>query len=170
MALTLEDGTGVEGAEAYESISVAGAWLQLRGMNTFAGKTESEREIHLRLATSFAEDHLRQFLGGSIPLLPDQGLLFPRQCCYRNDGRILDTDEIPRELLEAIRLLAEDSANGKLGVTAATGLRPGIVSVSEDGDSVTFGTGGDRPRLSTINPAAASRLAMLWRSQGPWEA
>lgn len=168
MAITIEDGTGVEDAEAYEAVSVVSAWLVLRGMNAYSALTTGQKESHLRLATSYAENYLRANIGG-IPTDDEQGLLFPRQGCYRNDGRILDLDEIPKELKEGIRLLAEDSANGKLGVTAATGLRSGIVSVSEDGDSVTFGEGGSRPSIHTINAAAAAKLDMLWRTRGPWE-
>lgn len=168
MAIVIEDGTGVEGAEAYDATSVVAAWLVLRGLTAFSALGSDDREVKLRVATEYAEDYVRGHLGG-YPTTTTQGLQFPRSGCYLRDGRMLENDDIPRELKEAIRLLCEDAANGRLGVTAATGMRTGIVSVSEDGDSVTFAQGGQRPGLASVNAGAARKLDMLVRGRSPWE-
>lgn len=115
----VEDGTGLSTAIVYEAVAPAVTWLDRRGY-TALGLLASDalKEKAMIMATAAAEKALRPRFGGQ-PIKVAQSLLFPARGAYRQDYRLIDEDEVPIRYLEAIRLLANSSAQGKLMVNGA---------------------------------------------------
>lgn len=75
MALIVETGAGVQGAEAYASVAFVDAFWAARGGSVpWAGATEGEKEAALRLVTDWLDIH---YLSGNEPYVYGQGLAFP---------------------------------------------------------------------------------------------
>lgn len=107
MALTVEDGTGIEGADAYVEISDVDDYADAYGKTAWAG-SNSEKEIHIRRATQFI-DNKYPFVG--TPLTAAQGLLFPMQSLIVRGYEITG---LPRQLLDAVCELATISVGTDL--------------------------------------------------------
>ena len=115
----VEDGTGLSTAIVYEAVAPAATWLDRRGYTALGLlATDLLKEKAMILATAAAEKALRPKFGGQ-PIQAAQSLLFPARGAYRQDYRLIDEDDLPIRYLEAIRLLADKSAQGKLMVNGS---------------------------------------------------
>ena len=134
MAFTVEDGSGVEGANAYETIAEVTAYLTDRGRaaeNGWSTASASTQQAAIVKATDYAEKRFGPRFVGE-PASDTQGLSFPREGGF--DSRLLRhiaDDEIPKALKQAIAeysvrsldatLLPDPagSASGHVGVVPA---------------------------------------------------
>lgn len=96
MALTVEDGTMVSGANSYVSDAEYVAYAAARGKTI--GSDEATREIELIKAMDFIESHRDKFKG--IKRTQDQALQWPRYN-VAIDGYTIENDVIPDELKNA---------------------------------------------------------------------
>lgn len=96
----VEDGTGVEGADSYIDTDYADAYHAARGHTawTDAAVTTAQKEAAIIRAT----DHIDRMFGSlfrGLKVLPTQGLAWPRNGAYDDDGWPLD--EVPTLLKKA---------------------------------------------------------------------
>ena len=106
MALVIEDGTGVVGANSYLTVAELRAYANLRGLTLPIG--DSEVEVLLVKATDYLE--LKAYIGDRAS--DDQGLSWPRTSV--TDPYWKYTDTIPTCLKTAQSLLAVEVQNGDL--------------------------------------------------------
>jgi hypothetical protein len=104
MALIVEDGTIVTGANSYVSVANARTWATLRGQ-TFTG-ADSVVEARLVNAMDVLEGYRDRWKGAKTD--EDQSLQWPRADVWI-DGVEFPDDEIPSELVAAQIQLAYDS-------------------------------------------------------------
>jgi len=102
MALTVEDGTGVTGADAYISLADAEALYLDRNGEAWSG-TDALKEAAIRRATSFV-DSLR-FVGSPVGKRT-QALQWPREDATDRNGFDIPEDEVPDEVETATGILA----------------------------------------------------------------
>ncbi len=76
--LTIEDGTGIEGANSYVSVSYADNYFALRGVEAWADLDLVAKEIALVKGTDYADTRFASRLQ-SAPLVANQSLLFPKR-------------------------------------------------------------------------------------------
>lgn len=96
MALILEDGSQVTGANSYVTDAEYTTYAALRGLTV--GVDEPTREIELIKAMDFIESHRRTFKG--IKVSKDQPLQWPRAAVWV-DSFPVNATEIPDELKSA---------------------------------------------------------------------
>lgn len=104
MALIIEDGTGVVGANSYIDAATARAYADARGLTLPAADAEVERL--LVKAMDFIESFRGEFQG--IKTSVDQALQWPRRGALL-DGYPIDEDAIPTVLASAQAQLAADA-------------------------------------------------------------
>lgn len=102
MALTVEDGSGVTGADAYISLADAEALYLSRNGTAWSG-TDTLKEAAIRRATSFV-DSLR-FVGSPVGKRA-QALQWPREDATDRNGFDIAEDELPEEVETATGILA----------------------------------------------------------------
>lgn len=162
MTLIVEDGTGLETAEAYASAAEADDYFSMRGDTVWSALGPSVKEQHLRLATDYIESlYLGDWQGERVSQV--QRLAWPRYGVVR-DGYVLDAAPLPRELKEACFESAVASASGTLVTNAVEAGSSGLVEEEE----VRIGTlltrtkyVGGRSAFARQFPATASRLDAL---------
>lgn len=155
----IEDGTGKPTAVVYEDLATVAAWLTLRGLTVFAGKAEADQIAALVRATSAAEDEVRLRLRGTA-ITDDQGLLFPASGAYSAAGDLFAEDARPRTYLEGIRLLAEESAAGRLVLTAPA--PAGIKEERSRQGAIVYGDGaGGVSALAAHHPEAHKKIVSV---------
>jgi hypothetical protein len=121
MALILEDGTGVTGANSYASLVEALAYHADHGNLTWATSTDPLRTAAL-IRGSAAIDGIFGGRWQGTRMLEDQGLDWPRVGAYDRDGFYLD------DLPDAVKNMAMEAAiveldnPGALSQKATTGL------------------------------------------------
>src|SRR3990167_3609675 len=128
MALIVEDGSQVAGAESYESVAGATAYHLARGNSTWALLTTGQSEEALRRATDYMEQMYRaRWKGWRVS--STQVLCWPRAGVEIPDkpyGTLVATDEIPQAVKDACSEyalkagaadLAPDLTRGKAAVT-----------------------------------------------------
>ena len=86
MAIIVEDGTGVVGANAYTTTSFVDSYFSDRGISTWVGTTQ-QKEYAIIKATDYIETiYSNKFMGNKeFPSNP-QGLSFPRVNIYDKNG------------------------------------------------------------------------------------
>lgn len=102
MAIVVEDGTGVAGANSYISLADANAHL-------------AERAISVTLTDAqllVAMDVLEAMNYDGYKVDPAQALQWPRYATYNRDGHINDSISIPAELPKALISIAVQIAGG----------------------------------------------------------
>lgn len=164
MALTVEDGTGLAGADAYVDVATLVAYATARGV-TLTGDTAA-REAAIRRGTRGID---LRFAGrwAGVPKKPrDQALAWPRLYAYDSDGAWIDSATVPREVKDAaceaaIRELA--SPNSLL--PDSDGSR--IVSETVGPISTTWADDGYRspPELPAIDRLVANLLTGSGRTK-----
>ncbi|MEO0497940.1 MAG: DnaT-like ssDNA-binding protein [Pseudomonadota bacterium] len=138
MALTVEDGTGVAGAESYISVAAASTYLADRGYEAWGDTSDPSRERALRLATDYmAQAYRGRWRGQRVA--SDQPLDWPRRQIVA-DGYYVEPNSIPQDIQRACALLALRSLDGDLTPDLARKtLREsvGSIEVEYDGDERT---------------------------------
>lgn len=100
MAFTVEDGTQVEGANAYISVAYADTYHTDRGNAGWTG-TDAAKEKAIIKATDYIDKRFGRKFRGTREA-KNQELEWPRFNAVDNDGWLLsDVDEIPRNLKKA---------------------------------------------------------------------
>ena len=133
MALVVEDGTGIPGADSYISEADGIARAQALGFN-FPTDTADAEPI-LRAAAQYLETYRNSYQG--TKLTTDQGLQWPRQPVYI-DGVLQDPNTIPQMLIDAQVYLASFQYDGGNYFSGSTGT---ITSKSVGDVSVSYGSG-----------------------------
>ncbi len=109
MALVVEDGTVVAGADSYISVADADTYFTNLGNSAWTG-ADSVKEAALRKATNYV-DMTYNWVGSITD--NDQPLSWPRYSAYDKEGRLL-TDTIPQKLKDAVCELAVASLSNDL--------------------------------------------------------
>lgn len=102
MALTVEDGTNVAGADAYSSVADCSAWAVLYYGAALAG-SPADKEAAIRRAVAYL-DGLKW--KGIRTHGRDQSLAWPRDGVTDCEGLAIASDEIPDEVIFAQHTLA----------------------------------------------------------------
>lgn len=95
MALVVETGTGVTGADSYASLAAVDSFQSARGNAAWAAASLSEREVAIRRAT----DYLDLYHVSGTPLSATQGLAWPFE-------EVDDLDRQSMTLVRAVSMLA----------------------------------------------------------------
>jgi len=103
MALLIEDGTGVVGADAYADVDDCIAWAVKYFGSSLTGSTAS-KEAAIRRAVFFL-DNLK-WEGQATYQRDRQSLAWPRASVYDREGYAIPVDEIPREIIFAQHVFA----------------------------------------------------------------
>lgn len=104
MALIVEDGSIVEGAESYISVTDADAYFTARGNATWAALAEAAKEQALRKATDYMTGRYGlRWKGDRVSEL--QALDWPREAAYAN-GFLIESDTVPLIVQRACAELA----------------------------------------------------------------
>ena len=116
MSLIVEDGTGLNTAEAYISVADASTYFTARGNTTWdaldTGEETAAREAALRKATDYMLAVYRDRWEG-VRYTENQALDWPRVGVVR-DSWSVDIDEVPIEVKRACAELALKSASATL--------------------------------------------------------
>lgn len=108
----VEDGTGKAGALVFEQPATTATWLSDRSKTSFSGAADAAQHAAALRATEELLDELQRIGFTGQRKLSTQRLPLPALGAYRQDGETIDSDEIPREFLEAYRLAVEEIAAG----------------------------------------------------------
>lgn len=155
MALVVEDGTGLAGAESYVSAADCAAYATARGL-TFATGTSGEQA--LRRATAWIDASFGPFFRGYPLRQRAQALEWPRVGATDAIGYPIGSSEIPAELKNAlceaaIRELAE---SGSLAPDLDRG--GAIQSMQAGSVSITYASGAPSATTFQAIENALSRL------------
>ncbi|AVX04340.1 hypothetical protein MXMO3_01815 [Maritalea myrionectae] len=122
MALTVEDGTGVSGAEAYVSVADADTYWGNRTHSSFYttwnAASSGEKEGALREAAGHLDARYGRFYRGHRKGYV-QGLQWPRSNAFDDAGFLLP--ELPQEIVDANADLAVRALSAALSSDAARG-------------------------------------------------
>ena len=102
MALTVEDGSNVTGADAYVSLADADAYYLAYNGVAWPG-TDIEKESAIRRATRYLDGIRWKGIKASGRSQP---LEWPRFGVYDCDGYVVPSDEVPVEVVDACSLLS----------------------------------------------------------------
>ena len=129
MALTIEDGTEVTGADSYTTDAEFVAYAAARGYTI--GATETDRDILQIKAMDYLASIEQQFQGSRTS--STQELSFPRYNVVLNDFT-LASDAIPQSLKNAQMELAYQANSGELLISETVGSSSGtLTGFSVDG-------------------------------------
>jgi hypothetical protein len=155
VALVIEDGSGVAGANSYISVSDAQAYATARGLSV------TITEALLIKACDYIESLRAEFQGAKSD--PDNALQWPR-VGVQVDGFDIDTDEIPDILPKAQAQLACDAYTRDLMPTSDG---RAVTSESVAGAvSVTYSDGGDTAPQPQLTAARALLAPLLDNASG----
>ena len=158
MALIVEDGSIVAGAESYITVADATAYFDARGNAAWAAlASDTVREQLLRKATDYmvARYGLR-WKGERVS--EDQALDWPRSCAYAN-GFLIDSDSVPLKVRHACAELAVRASEGDLQPDAG----PQVKSETVGPISVTYADGA---RQADTFKAVDSMLSAYLQGMG----
>ena len=166
--LTVEDGTGLPGADSYVSVTDCEAYATARGM-TFSASPIDDAEAALRRATAWVDGSFRARFPGRRRNGRGQALEWPRVSATDAEGNAIADDEIPVEIVHAtceaaVRELATPGALSPDVVMAQT-----LKAASVDGAvSVTYagggGVDGQRPIATVIDDILSSLIGARAKS------
>lgn len=105
MALTVEDGSNVSGADAFVSASACSSFLTARGSDAFSAAATGKQESAIRRATQYLSAAINW--RGERAHGRDQPLAWPRSGVYDVEGWYVQPDAVPVEVRDATCLLAE---------------------------------------------------------------
>jgi hypothetical protein len=102
MAFTVETGTGIADANAYDSVDNIDAHHADRGTSDWTNFSTPQKEQAIVRASDYIDKRFgRRFVG--VRATKGQGLEWPRLSAFDQDGFLLsDVDSIPRQLLKAV--------------------------------------------------------------------
>lgn len=111
MALVVEDGTGLSTSESFCSVAEANTYHASYGNTAWTGEDETEREIHLRIASQYMEAKFAKRWKGRR-ILSTQALSWPRYDVEDDDGYCVDSNIVPAAVKQACAVLALKSLSG----------------------------------------------------------
>lgn len=149
MPLTIEDGTGVAGANSYADVTGARAYATARGLTLPVA--DADIEALLILAMDFIEAHRSQFQG--VKTASTNPLQFPRTGVSL-DGYELADSAIPQILKDAQAQLAIDAVSSSL---MPTGTGREVIKEKVDVIEVSYATSGN----TNTQPIFTKAVAML---------
>lgn len=157
MALTIEDGSIVTGANSYITVAEYNAWADARfgsGRSTAPADDTATEQLILRAMDYF---ETQSFKGAIVQ--EDQPLQFPRYGLVI-DGYVKDSDEIPKEVKTSIYELAyaNELSIGQLNTEERTVKREKI-----DGIEVEY---ADNSSSSDYSPAISMTMRKLLSNGG----
>lgn len=118
MAFTPEDGSQVVGANAYATAAQVTEYLTDRGReaeNGWNALASAAQEVAIIKATDYIEKRWGpRFRGTRKGADAVQGLEWPREGAYDDDGFAYPNDEIPRRLIQAVAEYAVRAASAEL--------------------------------------------------------
>ena len=133
MALEVEDGSIVTGAESYISVADASNYHTVRGNTAWAAlTTDALREAALRRATDYMRQAYRSRWQG-YKVNEDQALDWPRYD-VEVEGYAIDSDIVPTEIKNACAELALKASSAELNPD----LTQGVLSETVGSISVTY--------------------------------
>jgi hypothetical protein len=116
--IIVEDGTGIEAANSYESVASFDAFHALRQNTEAASATVPAKEAALVRATDYIEAHAR---AAGAPSSPTQGLQWP----------VEGSAALPRQVRAATLLLALYALRGPLITPATRGIKSKTVKAGK---------------------------------------
>jgi len=108
MALTLEDGTGIEDADAYVETSFVDTYAANYGKAGWDNLSDADKEVHVRRATQFIDN---VYLNSFEPSTSTQRLAFPACKAYVRNTLVTG---VPIQVKEAVAELAVISVTTSL--------------------------------------------------------
>ena len=129
MTITVEDGTGLVGADAYISEADADTYFAAIGDTTWAAASTSEKEQAIVQATRYMEKRFGTKWKGIIAS-STQALGWPRDYVYDERGTELD-DQVPTAIAHACAEYAKHALSNDL--------IPAVIYPVADGAPVPFG-------------------------------
>lgn len=121
MALTVEDGSVVAGADSYLSLADANTyWESYGNPATWTGKSDAEREGFLRSATRWLDANYR-WRGTIEDASTPQVLGWPRTGVTDDEGREVAEDSVPQRLKDATAEMAHHFAQGQVESVVESG-------------------------------------------------
>lgn len=92
------------GTDVYDTVANTDAYWVDRNNTDWAALTEAVKEVNMRKATDWIDRSFR-FVGTRAT--ETQRLAWPRTGAYDNDGYLIASDEIPRQVEEAMYIMAD---------------------------------------------------------------
>lgn len=129
MALSIEDGTIVAGAQSYVSAAEATTYHTARGNTAWTG-TDAVKEAALRKAAQYLDGHYCNRFKGTKYQPLDQNMQWPRIGVVI-DGFVLDVTAIPQRLKDAQCELALIALSADLAPSVAAGVKREKLDVLE---------------------------------------
>tara|TARA_R110000744_G_scaffold378892_2_gene495779 strand:- start:8995 stop:9522 length:528 start_codon:yes stop_codon:yes gene_type:complete len=130
MALIVEDGTIVAGAESYISVTGADTYLAKYGKDSvWKTKTVAEKEILLRISRLYMDT---KYYWKGKQATAGHETNWPRSEVYV-EGNLLNSDTVPADISNSNALLASESASGALYRNIDGGTTGQLVKSLEDG-------------------------------------
>lgn len=145
MALVVEDGTALSGAESYLSVADLDLYAASHGLD-LSGKTTEEKEIALRHGSEYLDGQYGARWTGARRTRT-QGLQWPRVGGVDQDGFALAEDEMPTEIRNATAELAVLALAGPLtpDLSAGGNVRSESKRVGPIAKSVEYAGGSPAP-------------------------
>ncbi len=112
MAFTVEDGTGLPGANSYASVDFADDYFAERAIAAWTGEDAAKQAWLIQAADYIEQVFAWRFIGSK--LTDEQGLAWPRKDAVTNDGVDLEDGVMPIPLLRATCQYALRAINGPL--------------------------------------------------------
>ena len=131
MPLTVEDGTGLPGADSYESLVELTAYHASHGNADWAALAEAEQERCARAATEYLDAVYGRRLKG-MRTTEDQPLFWPRDSVYDADDYLIDDNIVPAKWKSAHAELALKASVE----TLIPDLDPGDQGIASESNSV----------------------------------
>lgn len=159
MALVVEDGTGVAGANTYHSLVTATAYFAERPNTAWTAATDAQRTAALLFSTQWLEERYGPYLDGAI-LDSEQSLLWPRSTFYDSTGRIVETGTVPERWKNA--QLEAAAAHLTSGLNEVRSRGGAIESVRAGSVGVTFADSAPLGRTFPFIDSLVSTLLVYW--------
>lgn len=162
MALTVETGAGVAGADSYASQEFISSYWSGRSHNalaaTWAGAESAKMDGAAREATAYLDAIYGQFYRG-VRAGYLQGLLWPRSRALDDEG--MPMPDLPPELMAAVAELAVRALSGPLSTDAEIqgAITSQTVKVDVISESIDYGEGARlEPKYGAIDGILAPIL------------
>lgn len=137
MPFTVEDGTGVAGANAYASVAfVDGFWADRGGNTAWDAADNDAKQVGIIRATDYAERRFGSVWRGRRAAA-GQSLGWPRTGAKTNDGDVWDDDAMPYQLLNAIAVYAPLALDGDLFDESPTPTTATVADALAQGGQIT---------------------------------
>lgn len=147
MALTVEDGTVVANANAYISLSYANTYFadDVNYDDTWAAKDDTAKEQLVKWATRILDQKVRW---NGYKTQDTSALRWPRSDVYDRDNILIDDDEMPEQLKQAVCELIKLIDGGEDPTTSQGGT--GFKAMKVDVVEITYNDNAVQPSVPPI--------------------